>query len=312
MSRNAFVAEDLDLIRRQICDSRLRLPDLLRRSVWRPAADMLLDWCVVVCATLALHLLGWWIAPLCLLVVGNRQRALGNLLHDAGHRNLSSDAWLNDALAMLFIAPALLADLATYRKLHARHHNMLGDEGGDPDFIRPPGADTAWLRSYLGLLVAPAAWWLTVAGHLAQRMPAAHIAYLLLWWAAAVAVWWRLGGAELAACFVALWFLARATVFHAITTFRELCDHFGLRPGGIFSFTRDISTSSALRWLFHPRSNGYHLTHHLMPAIPYYRLPRAHALFLGCPAFRERACVCDGYFGGRHAVVGHYETGWAA
>ena len=115
-------------------------------------------------------------------------------------------------------------------------------------------------------------------------------------------------GHEFTLTFVALWLVARATLFHLITTYREMCDHFGLRPGGIFSFTRDMACHSLWRYVIHPRNNGYHLTHHLLPAVPYYRLPQAHRLFRQMPVYRARGQVCDAYFAGTGAVT----HGWCA
>jgi fatty acid desaturase len=54
------------------------------------------------------HRFGWYCAPAVIAWIGNRQRALGNLLHDAARRNLATSPELNDALARLFrCAPAL-------------------------------------------------------------------------------------------------------------------------------------------------------------------------------------------------------------
>mgnify|MGYP003472294977 CR=1 FL=1 len=117
----------------------------------------------------------------------------------------------------------------------------------------------------------------------------------------------ELTGTHFTLAFLGLWLLARATVFHLITTLREMCDHFGLRPGGILSFTRDMAVRGPVRWLIHPRNNGYHLTHHLLPAVPYYRLPQAHALFRRLPVYREHGTVCDAYFSGPAAVVRAWE-----
>ena len=76
-----------------------------------------------------------------------------------------------------------------------------------------------------------------------------------------------------------------------------------MSPGGIFSFTRDIATASSLRWLIHPYNNGYHLTHHLLPAVPYYNLARAHARCLDTPSFCKHALICDSYFGNERSVI---------
>jgi fatty acid desaturase len=90
-----------------------------------------------------------------------------------------------------------------------------------------------------------------------------------------------------------------------------MCDHHGLSPGGVFSFTRDIKAAGLWSVLFHPRNNAYHLTHHLLPAIPYYRLPEAQRVFSTLPEYRERAEVCDAYFAGPAQAVASWQRSLA-
>lgn len=110
---------------------------------------------------------------------------------------------------------------------------------------------------------------------------------------------------------LALWLAARATAFHVITTFREMCDHHGLSPGGVFCFTRDIKAAGLWSVLFHPRNNAYHLTHHLLPAVPYYRLPEAQRVFSTLPEYQERGRVCDAYFAGPAQAVASWQRSLA-
>jgi fatty acid desaturase len=131
---------------------------------------------------------------------------------------------------------------------------------------------------------------------------------MLAWWGLLVATLAAAAGAGVSALVLGLWLGARATVFHLITTFREMCDHHGLDPGGVFSFTRDIKATGFWSVLIHPRHNAYHLTHHLLPAIPYYRLPQAQRLFATLPEYRARARVCHTYFGGSGPVVQAWQT----
>jgi fatty acid desaturase len=127
--------------------------------------------------------------------------------------------------------------------------------------------------------------------------------YILFWWIL-VCVALTVGlGATFSGAFLALWLAARATAFHAITTLREMCDHYGLQPGGILSFTRDLVCHGFWRALIHPRNNGYHLTHHLLPAVPYYRLPQAQRLFSQVPVYHQHAVICRSYFTGAQAVI---------
>jgi fatty acid desaturase len=279
--------------------------ELLRTDLVRPLRDIAMDW-VVVLASVWLVLDGSaWFAPLALVLIGNRQRALGNILHDAGHRNLSRSALVNDRVAHWLLAPLLLASLARYRAMHFAHHLALGDRQRDPDFIPVAAASYRhWLQRYVRTVCSLRTWIGSVAGDLVESaVPMATKLHLLAWWAALLAGLVLVAGSPFAITFAALWFGARATVFHLITTFREMCDHVGLQPGCIFSFTRDVTNRGPWRWLIHPRNNGYHLTHHLCPAVPYYRLPQAHELFRQLPAYRERAVECDAYFRGDRAVT---------
>ena len=301
----ANVLLDLSAIRSQWLACADQRRELLQTGRARPLRDIAVDWTVVL-ASVALVMAGggWWI-PLALLLIGNRQRALGNILHDAGHRNLSRDARANDRVANTLVAPLLFASLSHYRALHFTHHLALGDARRDPDFLPvPSGPARHWSLRFAGAALSWRTWRGSIGGHLVERtVPLATKGRILAWWVVLLISLDLVGGLDFVVAFVVLWFGARATVFHLITTFREMCDHVGLEPGGIFSFTRDVRTRDLWRWVIHPRNNGYHLTHHLCPAVPYYRLPDAHRMFSRLPAYRDRATVCDAYFSGSGAVT---------
>ena len=284
---------------------------LLQLDPLRPVFDLVFDLLVIVAAVSGVVAWGLAWTPLALLLLGNRQRALGNLLHDAGHRNLCRHHLINDGLAHVLIAPLLFADLEHYQTTHFRHHQWLGRPEADPDFLVPPTTmPRHWAMRYRDCTFQRAAWWGSLWGHLAQpELSGWARAHIVLWWTIVLAVMHALVGLNITAHAVGLWLLARASTFHLITTFREMCDHHGLRPGGVFSFTRDVVGHRLLRTLLHPRHNGYHLTHHLMPAVPYYRLPQAHELLRQLPIFQDRAQVCDGYLRGSAPVVRAWQRG---
>ena len=301
----ANVLLDLSAIRSQWLACVVRRRDLLQTGLARPLLDIAIDWTVVLGSVALVRVGGAWWIPLALLLIGNRQRALGNILHDAGHRNLSRDAKANDRVANALVAPLLFASLSHYRALHFTHHLALGDARRDPDFLPVPSvAARHWSFRFASAALSWRAWRGSIGGHLVERaVPLATKGWILSWWVVLLCSLGLVAGLDFVVVLVSLWFGARATVFHLITTFREMCDHVGLEPGGIFSFTRDVRTRCLWRWVIHPRNNGYHLTHHLCPAVPYYRLPDAHRLFSGLPAYRDRATVCDAYFSGPSAVT---------
>ncbi|WP_316679427.1 fatty acid desaturase family protein [Ralstonia chuxiongensis] len=281
---------------------------LLQLNVWRPIFDIVVDWLVIAFAVVFVLEFGWWFAPCAVLVIANRQRALGNILHDAGHRNLHRSHWVNDTLAMALVAPLLFVDLLAYRDSHFRHHLRLGSDADPDKLARPPVG--SWLKHYGTHLLTASLWWESAFGHIkgTARVSVLRRLYILGWWAVAYSLLWLHFGSSCLATFLTLWMLSRTTVFHAITIFREMCDHYGLVEGGVFSYTRDIVKKSIWRHLVHPRNNGYHLIHHLLPAVPYYKLEEAQRLFSRTPTYREQSHVCDSYVFGLAPVVRRWHS----
>lgn len=304
MATRSEVLSDIALLRQSLRRAGSPHLPLLKLDLWRPARDLVVDIATIVMA-LSLAVNEPWTSPLALLILGNRQRALGNILHDAAHRNLTRDRQVNDLVTRALIAPLLFLSLSRYRDLHFRHHLDLGTQGSDPDLIPiPPQKARSWVTALSVNALSMRAILGSAFGHLFDRVvPMRGRLYMLAWWSVLVAALAAAAGAGVTAMVLALWLAARATVFHLITTFREMCDHHGLDPGGVFSFTRDVKATGVWSVLIHPRHNAYHLTHHLLPAVPYYRLPQAQRLFATLPEYRARARVCHAYFGGSGPVV---------
>jgi fatty acid desaturase len=304
MRMHTAILEDMGALRTALSEHGIDHRPLLEVGPLRPLADVAFDVTVAVAATAAVVEFGALAAPASVLLIGNRQRALGNVLHDAAHRNLSRQAHLNDALSVVLIAPLAFASLSAYRDAHFAHHLALGTRD-DPDLLPASTPKPLhWRAEYWRHAWSVRAWWGNAAGHLGNpSVGGAARLWILVWWVMWLALVGAVLGWSFAVVFGGLWLLSRATAFHAITMMREMCDHYGLQRGGVFSFTRDMVCHGFWRWLIHPRNNGYHLTHHLLPAVPYHRLPEAHAAFMGLPAIQRRATVCDAYFHGPQAVV---------
>jgi fatty acid desaturase len=279
-------------------------------STWRSLLDITVDWVIIYIAVWGAFRIGGWTTLLAVFVIGNRQRALGNLLHDAGHQNLIAQRRVNDSIAHILLAPALLSSLALYRQQHARHHAWLGDPAYDPDFIpRVSRQGDRWFHAYARVLTDPATWAGSLFGHIpSKRLTPPQRLAIFLWWGTYGVLLTVTVSMRFAVLFASLWMIARGTVFHAITTFREMTDHYGLEPRGIFRYTRDIPDHGLVSILLHPHHNGYHLTHHLFPHIPYYHLPHIHARLKQNPFFDRRAIICHAYLRSPPAAV----DGWGA
>jgi fatty acid desaturase len=273
------------------------------------------DWMLIALAAAAAIWLAstafiWIAVPVSLLVIGNRQRALGNLLHDASHWSLDGNRRRSRYLANILFCWPLGVSMAVYRDEHNRHHKFLGDPRRDPDFIHDgTRLDRGWLRAWLCQIRSPQMLRSAILGNI-DRMDAVSLAGVAGWWAGVLALIALAFGVQEAAIFLALWIAAKATVFHAITSFREISDHVGLHPGSLIGFSRNHPFSSLLGQVIHPHHNGYHLLHHLNPGIPFHALPRAHALLQRWPPYAAGE-HCRSYLSGETSAVRSWVRRWA-
>jgi fatty acid desaturase len=282
---------------------------LQRPRVLRSLLAAFTDWLLIALAAAATAAFGWVAVPFSLLVIGNRQRALGNLLHDASHRSLDANRGRSRLIANVLFCWPLWVSMAIYREEHNRHHKFLGDPARDPDFIHDETRlPRGWAALWLDQIRSPQILRGAILGHIG-RMDAASLGGVILWWGSVLAVIGLASAPANAAMFLALWIAARVFVFHPITAFREISDHVGLHPGGLIGFSRNHPFQSLFGQLFHPHHNGYHLLHHLTPGMPFHALPRAHALLMRWPQYAAGE-HCDAYFAGNASAVRSWVSRW--
>lgn len=310
VQRNAIL-EELSAFRRQLQRHNVPYQPLFRLNPWIAVRDICMDWIAILLAVMAVCFTSWWLTSVAIVLIANRQSALGNNLHDAGHRNLHRASWLNDGIANLLVAPMLFTSMGKYRGSHLLHHVNLGDAEGDPAYLVPATFERkgGWVKSYMHHVFNLRAWWTSTIGDLGNvGTPLMSRLYMLGWWTAFGSLMCVVAGCAFVAWFTALWFISRATLFHLITTFREMCDHYGLESGGVVSFSRDIAHHGLWSRFIHPRNNGSHLTHHLLPAVPYYRLPNAHRLIHAMPMYRHFDHLFISYWLGAMPVVDQWKA----
>jgi fatty acid desaturase len=255
------------------------------------------DYLMIAGASL-LFMMWPWSAPVALLVIGSRQRALQTLLHESAHGTLARNRALNYLLGTVFSGFLVFQTYRSYVASHVRsHHGSLGDPVADPDtfqYVSAGLADRDFTRQDLvreifrTLLLHNVPNYLTylLRERLAPRnWDSLNPAYRLEF-AAFLTVWGVvIGGAaylgyltELAL----LWFLPFLTVNQVLGWFIEIAEHYPivLDAARDLDMTRNRRSGPIERFLTGAHGEQLHLTHHLRPHIPFWNIEAAHKVML--------------------------------
>ncbi len=215
------------------------------------------------------------LAP-CYLVAAASLHGISLFTHEAVHGSLSRHRRWNAVLGALCAAP-VLQNFSAYRVLHLRHHEHLGDEG-DPDHY-PNYTRWSWLVFLMNwgrLLIGYPAYIVAIPilgfrhGTRADRAGIATelgLAGLLVY-----------GLTQLPFMLVLHAWLIPMLIINTFVNIRGMSQHTLLEAfhGDPVRGTRSILTNRVTA--FFMCNENYHLEHHLYPRVPWYQLPRVHAL----------------------------------
>ena len=224
-------------------------------------------------------------------------------LHETVHRTAFRSVRLNDAVG--WVAGALLVLPPVYfRYFHFAHHRHTQDPARDPELAQ--AKPTNWWRYLRHLSGLPV--WIgnaqAVITHAAGRVPEAFVpkgrqgeivreARVLLGIYAAVAV----GSIALASPAALIYWVIPALLGQPFLRAYLLAEH-GACPlvRDMLANTRTTLTNAVVRFL--AWNMPYHTEHHVYPAVPFHRLPEAHALL------KERLkVVSPGYLAAQREIV---------
>lgn len=299
--------------------TRDEIEQLTARSDARGLWALLSVWAVIAACFVAL---ASWPHPLtfvlAVIVLGGRQLALAILSHEASHRTLFRTGRLNDTLADWCAARLIWNDVARYRAHHMRHHAHTGTER-DPDtslvapfpttrrsllkkFARDLSGQTGIRRVVAQFLMDIGVFEYTVAADVTRRprngrrwtdyaregirnmAPMLLVNAALLGALYACGIGWTYGA----------WVVAYLTTFSLYIRVRSIAEHACLeRSSDMFRNTRTTRAGWLARPTFAPLHVNYHVEHHLMASVPYYRLPRMHRLLRERGALGESPSYLD-------------------
>ncbi|MEZ4816115.1 MAG: fatty acid desaturase family protein [Bdellovibrionota bacterium] len=285
-----------------------KLKKLTKQNNLKSYLAFLLDWSIIF-LSVAIVYNNIFLTPIALILIGSRQRALSNLVHDASHGNLFSNRKLNNFVPNILAAYPMLDSVETYRKSHLKHHRHLGSLELDPDTKSHfrygyndtnPKNDPAW-KIYKKLILNKQSWKDSFTGNFFSLSPSTKTLVILYNTFAIVLI--SIGiSFKFTTLLISLWIISRMTTYHAIRVFAEFLDHAGLKVGTILGFTRNLPHTGFLAAILHPHQDTYHLVHHIFPKVPHYNLHETHKDLFNSKNYSQ-AHHCDAYFKGQHSAM---------
>lgn len=244
----------------------------------------------------------WGIVLLAWILLGGRHLALGILMHEAAHRSLFRTPRLNDLIGSWLCAYPTWQDLHRYRTHHLRHHRYGGtDQDPDLDLVTAyPTTGPSLLRKFardwvgitglrriVGLLLVDFGFYEFTVSSLKTSIPGArerslveilrcgfkNLHGVVLTNLVLGLLLTGLGHPEL----YALWLWAYLSPFSVFVRIRSIAEHaVTARSANPLACTRTTQAHFWERLTVAPHRVNFHLEHHLLMAVPYFKLPAFH------------------------------------
>ena len=225
--------------------------------------DLLIDWLLIFLA-IAIGLKFWYLIPLSIFIIGNRQHALALLGHDATHKLISKSPFVNYFFGNFFTYAPIGLPWDGYRRFHMGHHRWLGTVR-DPELDRKLQSGVVvknatkkniimqFIKDLLGLNILDMKKFNLDKSN-EDELTIGFVQLLILLTAF---IDWKIP---------LMWYAAMPTSLLAISRLRIWHEHVGTDK------THMIKATWWQRLLFLPHYAEYHHEHHEKPNVPYNKL----------------------------------------
>jgi fatty acid desaturase len=105
--------------------------------------------------------------------------------------------------------------------------------------------------------------------------------------------------------FALYWIVPMFTWLVLIMRIRSIAEHHAIdEPPTAYPLTRTTQATWLERIFVAPKNVNFHVEHHFFPSVPFYNLPKLHAILMSKPEFREGAHITRSYWGVLEESVG--------
>ncbi|MFD2614759.1 fatty acid desaturase [Paenibacillus gansuensis] len=278
---------------------------LQEKNNWYNFFSLLLDWILIITAIAISEFSGNFIIYLIsIIIIGGRMRGLDNLMHEASHKLLFKNYFLNKWIASVFIALPVMTNFNSYCTSHNNHHKYLWTEQ-DPDTSELKklglGRSTITTKTFVLKYILGS----FLIKHIIKNIKDCFIRLFSkdqqsnIEYAIKLSVWFAILFIAVVFNFwtqlVLYWFIPLVTIFPIIRFWSDLADHSGLEVSHPLYSSRNNYGTWIERLILTPHHDNYHIVHHLFPYIPHFNLKKAHIILLKHPDYAQ-ASHCTGFF----------------
>ena len=260
---------------------------------------------ITVVVAASIHIDNFFIYILSIVIIGSRQRALATILHDAAHRVLCENIVLNDFIGRYLSGYLIFQSFDNYVRSHViSHHNSLGNPKKDPDyqFYLQSGLfdNDSKTKFIIKHLIAP--FFLSksipfikyiIKNRLGKPFEKSFYKIVIYWvFMVSLAIYF-----EYIDILFAYWIIPLLTTFPMLSWFIEMSEHYPmiLEKDELYQ-TRNRFSSSLETFFTGIHGENFHLTHHLMPNIPFYNIKKAHLIMMEDKEYRKVNLKMGGIF----------------
>jgi fatty acid desaturase len=291
---------------------------LMRKQDWKSYLTIFMNLCIT--ASIFLMVFYWpnmLTILLGLLLLGGQQLGYSVLMHDGSHFSLFKSKKINDFVSNWLGAYLIFNNVHEYRNYHKEHHLHAGTHE-DPDLMLTRGYPTnkksmyrkffrdfsgqTGFKSYIALFAMHLGFIrYTQSGNIVKIKPENRIGLSqqlknIVGPLLANLILFLLLTVILHPLLYLLWIVALLTTFQVSVRVRSIAEHSILEDvSDPNKNTRTTYANWIERLLFAPYHVNYHLEHHMLMTVPFYNLPKMHAI-LKERGYYKNGILADNYW----------------